>query len=69
MTIKELREKNKLTQTALAKSIGVTSNAISAIESGRLKLSEKLAAKINEVYGEAVEQAAGEAEKAVISAL
>lgn len=58
MTIKELREKNKLTQTALAKSLGVSSNAISAIESGRLKLSKKLTAKINEVYGEAVEQTA-----------
>ena len=55
MNIKELREKNKLTQTALAKSLGVSSNAISAIESGRLKLSEKLSGKIKEVYGEIVE--------------
>ena len=31
-----------LTQTALAKSLGVSSNAVSAIESGRLKLSGKL---------------------------
>lgn len=55
MNIKELREKNKLTQTALAKSLGVSSNAISAIESGRLKLSEKLSGKIKEVYGEIIE--------------
>jgi Predicted transcriptional regulators len=55
LTIKELREKNKLTQTALARSLGVTSNAVSAIESGRLKLSEKLSYKIKEVYGEVIE--------------
>ena len=58
MTIRELREKNKLTQVALAKSLGVSSNAISAIESGRLKLSERMASRIKEIYGEAVEQAA-----------
>ena len=52
MNLKELRAKHNLTQVALAKSIGVTSNAISAIEGGRLKLSDKLAAKIKEVYGE-----------------
>ena len=52
MNLKELRAKYSLTQSALAKSIGVTSNAISAIEGGRLKLSDKLAAKIKEVYGE-----------------
>ena len=56
MNIRELREKNKLTQTALAKSLGVSSNAISAIESGRLKLSEKLSGKIKEVYGEIIEK-------------
>lgn len=54
MTVKELREKNNLTQSALAKSLGVTSNTISAVEAGRLKLSNKLAAKIKEVYGEDV---------------
>ena len=55
MTIKELREKNKLTQTALAKSLGVSSNAISAIESGRLKLSERLSGRIREIYGDVIE--------------
>ena len=54
MTVKELREKYKLTQSALAKSLGVSSNAISAVEAGRLKLSNKLTAKIMEVYGEDV---------------
>ena len=66
LTIRELREKNKLTQVAFAKSLGVSSNAISAIESGRLKLSEKMASKVKEIYGEAVEQPAGaELEKAI----
>lgn len=61
MTIKELREKNKLTQTAFAKSLGVTSNAISSIEGGRLKLSAKLSDKIREVYGENIEPEAKKA--------
>lgn len=52
MNLKELREKHSLTQAALAKELGVTSKTISLIESGKLKLSEKLGAKIKEVYGE-----------------
>lgn len=65
MTVKELREKYKLTQSALAKSLGVSSNTISAVEAGRLKLSNKLAAKIMETYGEDVAAApAVKAEKA-----
>ena len=52
MTIKELREKYNLTQSALARSLGVSSNAISGIEAGRIKLSPKMTAKIKEVYGE-----------------
>jgi DNA-binding XRE family transcriptional regulator len=65
MTVKELREKYKLTQSALAKSLGVTSNTISVVEAGRLKLSSKLTAKIKEVYGEDVAAApALKAEKA-----
>ena len=49
MTIKELREKYNLTQTALAKALSVSSNAISGIEAGRIKLSPKMTAKIKEV--------------------
>ena len=65
MTVKELREKYKLTQSALAKSLGVSSNTISAVEAGRLMLSNKLAAKIMETYGEDVAAApAVKAEKA-----
>lgn len=51
MNLKELRTQLNLTQAALAKELGVTSKTISLIESGRLKLSDKLAAKIKEVYG------------------
>ena len=55
MKIKELREKYKLTQAALAKSLGVSSITISAVETGRTKVSDHLSAKIQEVYGENVE--------------
>ena len=60
MTIKELREKYNLTQSALAKSLGVSSNAISGIEAGRIKLSPKMSARIKEVYGEELTSAATE---------
>jgi len=66
MTIKELREKYNLTQSALAKALGVTSNAISGIEGGRIKLSPKMTAKIKEVYGEELTSAA--TEKASVAA-
>ena len=55
MKIKELREKYKLTQAALAKSLGVSSITISAVETGRTKVSKNLSDKIREVYGETVE--------------
>ena len=58
MTIKELREKYNLTQSALARSLGVSSNAISGIEAGRIKLSPKMSARIKEVYGEELTSAA-----------
>ena len=55
MKIRELREKYKLTQAALAKSLGVSSITISAVETGRTKLSGNLSARIQEVYGEFIE--------------
>ena len=67
MNLKELREKRGLTQTALAKSLGVSSNAVSAIESGRLKLSGKLSGKIKEVYGEVIEPETRKAKAVKIS--
>ena len=65
MTIKELREKYNLTQSALARSLGVSSNAISGIEVGRIKLTPKMSAKIKEVYGEEVTTAPAPEKKAV----
>ena len=64
MKIKELREKYKLTQAALAKSLGVSSITISAVETGRTKLSNNLSAKIQEVYGELVEPETGKGKAA-----
>ena len=55
MTIKELREKYSLSQSALAKSVGVSTSAIGAIESGRMKVSAKIADAVKVTYGEIVE--------------
>ena len=56
----KLREKYNLTQSSLARSLGVSSNAISGIEAGRIKLSPKMSARIKEVYGEELTSAATE---------
>ena len=64
MNLKELRAKHNLTQAALAKELGVTSKTISLLEGGKLKLSEKLSRKIQEVYGEIIEPAMTEVKKA-----
>ena len=55
MTIKELRIEKKLSQSALAKAIGVNESAIGHMEHGRMKVSPKIAAKIWEIYGVAVD--------------
>ena len=57
MNLKELREKNKLTQAGFAEPLGVSGKSIYLIESGRMKLSKKLSDKIAEVYGEVIEPA------------
>lgn len=57
MNLKELREKNKLSQAAFAGTLGVSGKSIYLIESGRMKLSKKLSDKIAEVYGEVIEPA------------
>ncbi len=51
MTIKELRTEKKLSQAAFAKTLAVSSSAISAIEAGRMNVSAKIADKVKEVYG------------------
>ena len=55
MTIKELREKYHLSQSALAKAIGVSSSAVAAVETGRMKVSQKIADAVKAVYGEVIE--------------
>ena len=57
MNLKELREKNKLSQAAFASTLGVSGKSIYLIEAGRMKLSKKLSDKIAEVYGEVIEPA------------
>lgn len=75
MTIKELRTEKKLSQAAFAKTLAVSTSAISAIEAGRMNVSEKIAEKVKEVYGvilgaeEKVEAAAVKAEAAVVAAV
>ena len=61
MTIRELRKSRKLTQAVMAKDLGVNVSAIGHLENGRMKLSEKLAAKVWEVYGVEAEDPAGKA--------
>jgi len=51
MNIKELRTKEGLSQSALAKKLGVATSAIGHMENGRMKVSAKIAAKAKEVYG------------------
>ena len=58
MTLKELREKNSLSQAALAKSIGVSNSTVASVEAGRMKVSQKISDKVKEVYGEIIEQPA-----------
>ena len=56
MTIKELREEYNLSQAKLAASIGVSTSTISAIESGRMKVSQKIADAVKDTYGEVIEK-------------
>ena len=55
MNLKEVRENNKLSQAAFAKTIGVSSSAIASVEAGRMKASQKIIDKVNEVYGVVIE--------------
>ena len=63
MTLKELREKNKLSQAALAKSIGVSPSAVASIETGKLKPSQKIADAVKNVYVETIEVPAAKEKK------
>jgi len=51
MNIKELRTKEGLSQSALAKKLGIATSAIGHMENGRMKVSAKVAAKVKEEFG------------------
>ena len=55
MNLKEVRENNKLSQAAFAKTIGVSSSAVASVEAGRMKASQRIIDKVNEVYGVVIE--------------
>ena len=62
MTIKELRKEKKLSQAAFAARLGVATVTISQLETGRMKVSAKIAAAVKEAFDTEVD--AGEREKA-----
>ena len=51
MTIKELRTKEGLSQSEMAKRLGIATSAIGHMENGRMKVSPKIAAKSKEEFG------------------
>ena len=51
MTIKELRASKKLTQARFAELIGVNKGTVSHLENGRMKINDRIADKIWEVFG------------------
>ena len=58
MTIKELRLSKNLTQTQMAALIGVNKSAIGHLENGRMKISDRIADRIWEVFGVEVRDSA-----------
>ena len=51
MTIRELRISKKLTQDQFAKLLGVSRGTVGQLESARMKVSERIADKVWEVFG------------------
>ena len=51
MTIKELRTSKKLTQAQMARLIGVNQSCIGHLENGRMRISDRIADKVWEVFG------------------
>ena len=65
MDLKELRKSKDLTQAAFAKATGIKAPIITAVETGRRKLSEESIAKIKEVFGVDVDAEVKTAQKTV----
>ncbi|MDO5702135.1 MAG: helix-turn-helix transcriptional regulator [Lachnospiraceae bacterium] len=61
MTIKEFRLSQKLSQPKLAKALGIGVSTVGAYEVGKIKPSKKVYAKIKEVFGVDISEAAVEA--------
>ena len=57
MTIKELRKTKKLSQAAFAAELGIAAVTVSQLETGRMKLSPKMAARVKDIFGEDLEAA------------
>ena len=51
MIIRERRKANKLSQAALAEKLGLSPATISQLENGRLKISDRIADRIWDVFG------------------
>lgn len=51
MTIRELRAREKMSQTAFAKRIGITPGTVSQLENGRMKISDRIADRIWDEFG------------------
>ena len=62
MTIRELRKQEKLSQAEFGEKIGVAQVTVSQLETGRMKISQKIAAGVKKAFG--VELEAGEAKTA-----
>jgi len=53
--IKELREDNDLTQTQVAKAIGITQRKYSYLETGTQQLTDEILVKLAKFYGVSVD--------------
>ncbi len=51
MTIRELRKANRLSQAALAEKLGITPGTVSQLENGRMRISDRIADRIWDVFG------------------
>ena len=68
MTIKEFRLSQKLSQPKLAKALGIGVSTVGAYEVGKIKPSKKVYAKIKEVFGVDISEAAAAAPTTTVEA-
>ena len=58
MVIRKLREVHKLSQAELAEKLGITAATVSHMENGRMKISDRIADRIRQEFGEEIETGA-----------